>query len=54
MSSGDALKAQWLKYQKEYAYAKEISYEDVLNAVKELSYIYMKEWDEGTGPLSTQ
>jgi predicted nucleotidyltransferase component of viral defense system len=43
ISSGDALKVQWLKYQKEYAYAKEISYEDVVNAVKVLSYMYMEE-----------
>lgn len=41
--SSDALKVQWLKYQKEYAYAKEISYEDVVNAVNELAYMYMEE-----------
>jgi predicted nucleotidyltransferase component of viral defense system len=40
--SSDALKAQWLKYQKEYAYAKEIGYDDVMDAVEELSHVYMK------------
>lgn len=35
--NSNALKAQWRKYQREYSYANEISYEDVMNAIKELT-----------------
>lgn len=35
--NSDALKAQWRKYQREYSYANEIKYEDVMNAIKELT-----------------
>lgn len=36
LSESKELKAMWDKYRKEYAYAKEIEYEDILDVIKEL------------------
>ena len=37
LSESKELKAMWDKYRKEYAYAKEIEYEDILDVLKELT-----------------
>ena len=37
LSESKELKAMWDKYRKEYAYAKEIEYEDILDVIKELT-----------------
>lgn len=36
IENSEILKTQWKKYQREYAYAKEISYEEVVIALKEV------------------